>query len=492
MGITSENTFSHRAVRTWDAASGQPGRAWTSDPSLGLNVAINSDGKTLATMNNAGVIRLWDMETGKEKRPLPASPAALQAVSFQPDGKTLLTVGDDLMVRQWDAGTGRLLREPRTLIKDAEAEFLPGGKLLVRYQDKQNNLEKLRIEDAVSGNVLWNVVGHEAVLSADAKRLATSGTDELVHVFGLQTGIAKSWLAPKESDSVKAMRPKVRGFSGDGRFLILQSEVVAVWEVETDKQRTSWNLYRNKVLEMSEDKKPSKGKQPQAYPVRQIRSVAVSPDGTKIAFGQESSRSPGFGGGPHLHSGRLMILETATGKLLHQSEVEDGQAFFNCLAFSPDGKRVAAGGIGAVRVWEVGSGEGKLAFRGPARPHRGIGLQPGWQALGLSQQRQHRTGLGPRKVIKSAGTAGLEVEDHSPRDVGSSCWPSTALNLHANPERRHQLKETPMIRKLKTGEYRLYSRKTDPKTGKRKNLGTFESRAAAEKHERAVQYFKRA
>lgn len=48
-----------------------------------------------------------------------------------------------------------------------------------------------------------------------------------------------------------------------------------------------------------------------------------------------------------------------------------------------------------------------------------------------------------------------------------------------------------MIRKLKTGEYRLYSRKTDPKTKKRKNLGTFKTREAAEKHEKAVQFFKR-
>jgi len=51
--------------------------------------------------------------------------------------------------------------------------------------------------------------------------------------------------------------------------------------------------------------------------------------------------------------------------------------------------------------------------------------------------------------------------------------------------------EGSMIRKLKSGEYRLYSRKKDPKTGRRRNLGTFGSRSAAEKHERAVQYFKR-
>jgi hypothetical protein len=48
-----------------------------------------------------------------------------------------------------------------------------------------------------------------------------------------------------------------------------------------------------------------------------------------------------------------------------------------------------------------------------------------------------------------------------------------------------------MIRKLKAGKYRLYSRKVDPRTGERKNLGTFGTRVAAEKHERAVQYFKR-
>jgi len=64
------------------------------------------------------------------------------------------------------------------------------------------------------------------------------------------------------------------------------------------------------------------------------------------------------------------------------------------------------------------------------------------------------------------------------------------------PNRRLIEQERPrgdaaMIRKLPSGKYRLYSRKKNPKTGKRRNLGTFDTRAAAEKHERAVQYFKR-
>jgi hypothetical protein len=48
-----------------------------------------------------------------------------------------------------------------------------------------------------------------------------------------------------------------------------------------------------------------------------------------------------------------------------------------------------------------------------------------------------------------------------------------------------------MIRKLRTGKYRIYSRKPNPKTRKRRNLGTFKTLAAAKKHEREIQYFKR-
>jgi len=48
-----------------------------------------------------------------------------------------------------------------------------------------------------------------------------------------------------------------------------------------------------------------------------------------------------------------------------------------------------------------------------------------------------------------------------------------------------------MIRKLPSGLYRLYSRRKNPRTGRRRNLGTFRTRAAAERHERAIQFFKR-
>jgi hypothetical protein len=57
-------------------------------------------------------------------------------------------------------------------------------------------------------------------------------------------------------------------------------------------------------------------------------------------------------------------------------------------------------------------------------------------------------------------------------------------------QKRFRPVEPIMIRKLKSGQYRIYSRKADPETHKRKNLGTFDSKEAAQKHEKEIQYFK--
>jgi len=64
-------------------------------------------------------------------------------------------------------------------------------------------------------------------------------------------------------------------------------------------------------------------------------------------------------------------------------------------------------------------------------------------------------------------------------------FPAIGRPTISNPE------DCSMIRKLASGEYRLYSRKLNPSTGKRRNLGTFKSLAGARKHEREVQYFKK-
>src|SRR5262249_2305609 len=123
----------HRAVvRSWDVATGKPGRAWTDDPTIGTALAVSPDGKTLATLSGEGVIRLWDRETGAERRPLEASPCGLEAVCFRPDGKTVLTLGaPDLALREWEAATGRLLGPPRARVPGYAPKFVAKGQFLV-------------------------------------------------------------------------------------------------------------------------------------------------------------------------------------------------------------------------------------------------------------------------------------------------------------------------------------------------------------------------
>jgi WD40 repeat protein len=372
---------SSRAICTWDVVAGKPGRSWTDDPTMGSTVAVSPDGKVLATMNDAGVIRLWDMATGKEKHPLAASPVGLESVCFQADGKTLLTIGGDRTVRAWDGKTGRLLGQPLMQVKGKNAAFLGQGKLVVYH-----NKETVQLLDPATGKVRLEVPGDAAVLSPDGKRLATSAADGQVRIFDMDTGkVVQTWLIAKDSEVSTAPAPVVRGFGADGQTLVLQGDIVSVWSVATGKQKTSWSLLRNKVVEKAKDNAGDfpKGKKFKGGGVglnRTVASVAVSPDGSLIAFGLAQQRPPGPGGGAYIRSGILMILETATGKVVHQTEVDDDSAF-RFPTFSPDGKQVAAAGWTTVRVWQVGTEKAIHQFEGHQGRVQALAFSPDGKRL---------------------------------------------------------------------------------------------------------------
>jgi RNA polymerase sigma factor (sigma-70 family) len=363
--IVNERDPSTRAVRTWDAETGQPGRAWTGDASIGLEFAVSADGKVLATMNGAGVIRLWDTATGRERRPQAVSPSGLVAVAFEPDGKSIFTVGDDYHVRQWDL-TGRQLRAPRPLVYKGQATFAPGGELVVSYPDERG-LMWIRLINAATGQTLVEAVGQEGAVSLDGKLFATSGAERVTQIHDATTGKPLRSLHVPNDPKSSEMRPKVRAFAADGRSLITQGDIVSVWDVATGKQRSSWSLYRNKVLENSEERKAKTkgpGFSPMRSAVRQIRAVAVSADGSQIAFALDWLRNPGLGGGQYVRTARIMIFETMTGKLLHEIELAEEQAFFSRLQFSRDGKLLAAGGVGSVQVWQLDNPKETRRFDG--------------------------------------------------------------------------------------------------------------------------------
>jgi RNA polymerase sigma factor (sigma-70 family) len=353
-GIRDYQSGSRAAVRFWDVFTGKLVRAWTDDPARGLVAAESPDGKVLATLNQDGVIRLWDIETGKEKRPLDASPCGLESVCFRPDGSTLMTLGDDFVLRDWEATTGRLLGQPRAVQKPGfQAMFVARGNLVLNTFAKDDRTIMVQLYEPASGKLILEQPGYSPVVSPDGKRMAAGDKDRRVRIFDIESSkVIQTLASPAAGQTSKLLHPAPRGFTSDGKSLIVQTENLTVWDVETGRQKSSWSLLQNKVIE--------KAPGPNERSLERIQSAAVSPDGSQIAFSLIKDQPGGSG---HWF-GQIMLLDTATGKLLLQEDVGEP---FRPLTFSEDGKFLAGAGTWTIRVWDIETGKQSKRFEG----HRG-------------------------------------------------------------------------------------------------------------------------
>jgi WD40 repeat protein len=316
-------------------------------------MTVSPDGKMLATLNEDGVIRLWGIETGKEKRPLDASPCGLESVCFRPDGKTLMTLGSDFVLRDWETASGRLLGPPRALQKlGFQAIFVARGKFVLNPFAGDDRTRTVQLYDPASGKLMLEQPGYSPVVSPDGRRMAAVGKDRRIRIFDIESGKVIQTLASPPAGQMSALlHPVPRGFTSDGKSLIVQTENLTVWDVQTGTQRTSWSLLKQKVLEKS----PGRNE----HSLERVESAALSPDASKIAFSLLRD-APGGGGG---WFGQIMLLDTATGKLLLQEDVGEP---FGPLTFSEDGKFLAGGGTWTIRVWDIATAKSKR-FEG----HRG-------------------------------------------------------------------------------------------------------------------------
>jgi RNA polymerase sigma factor (sigma-70 family) len=359
VGLIDQRRDGRDCVYSWDIASGKPGRAWTDEPAIGTTLAISPDGKVLATINDSGVIRFWDVRTGKERHPRAASPCGLLAVGFGPDGKTVLTAGADRVVRAWDARTGRPRGRPVPLEKGTPLTFWsrprPLAGCIVR---SEKGKVFSRLYDPRTGRLLLEQPGFSPVLSADGRLLATVGHDRrTIRIGDVRTGtVIRTLTPPQEKGRFGVTGSYPRGFTLDGRSLVVLGEGnLSVWDVESGKRQTSWSLLEKGVLQ-----RPSEGKR---LHWERVEAFAVSPDGSKVALSLVKDHPDKDN--PRGWFGRVVLLETATGKPLHQTDLDDETC--HALAFSPDGRRLAGGGRWTVRVWDVATGKEVGHFEG----HRG-------------------------------------------------------------------------------------------------------------------------
>jgi WD40 repeat protein len=357
-------------VRLWDIAEGEE-RQILEAGWIGRAVALSPDGRTVAMGTSQSTLRVWDIATGRSLLPAAeAHDAAVHAVAFSPDGKLLVSGGENRQVRIWDAATGRHLR--RLAASARSLSFSPDGRRLAsawiwdptaRVWDVATGKELLKLPHNGAGEVAgvaftagggfasvswkrdgdrspgsarlqsWDASGRPLreielpksrpqclAVSPDGRWAAVGGLPHPAWLCDLQRGKILTSLHGQEKVVTAA------AFSADGRTMITGStdRAVRLWETATGKEIRTLGRHD-----------------------RPVTAVAFAADGRRVASG-EGDRNPDGTFGPPT----VRVWDAATGRELqtlrgHESDVLG-------LAFSPDGRRLAAGlKDSTVLIWDV-------------------------------------------------------------------------------------------------------------------------------------------
>jgi RNA polymerase sigma factor (sigma-70 family) len=394
------------SVRLWEAATGKelrsfdvPQKPGAELPTLVNALALSRDGRTLAAGGRVGPLYLWEVATGKLLRTVAAGREEIGAVALSPDGKLLATTAGrpDLPgeIILWSTGAGRELCRLRGHQKGVyHLTFSPAGKLLASAGEDGT----VRLWDAIAGKPAntWEAHGNKRVttlaFAPDGKTIASAGVDEAFRLWEVATGKLRTRFPNPNAYGTLA-------FSPDGKLLATSSSgapgFVALWELASRDQVALipvdvgvgslmflsrrdgstlaagkddgtvglWDLPGSAAL-LRRDRSGHAAKALHVFGHQgAVYTTEVSPDGKTIATcsqdrtvrlwdagtGKEIRQLRGHTervvdlcysrDGKLLASGgddnRVNVWETATGKRLRQFEGR-------CVAFSPDGKLLAA------------------------------------------------------------------------------------------------------------------------------------------------------
>ncbi len=305
-------------IRLWDLASGREPRELKGHKGWVFSVAFSPDGRMVASGGYDKLVKLWDLAGGAEVVSLQGHSGSVRSVAFSPDGRALASGGSDRTVRLWNLAG----RKERTVLKGhtgavRAVAFSPDGTLLASGAEDMT----IRVWDAVSGQERATLTGPTDIVTClafarDGKTLASAGFDQLVRIWDVA--------ASRERAAVHGHAAAVAAlaFAPDGRH------------IATGGYDTQVKLWDARVATSS-----------QARLVFDVgggatRFAVYSRDGKTIATGSDD--------------GSVRLWDAATGAekaLLGTFENKP-----HCGAFSPDGKRVAAGSWAlheGANVWDV-------------------------------------------------------------------------------------------------------------------------------------------
>jgi WD40 repeat protein/tRNA A-37 threonylcarbamoyl transferase component Bud32 len=301
-------------IHMWDTATGEIIMRLAQGKSV-AKLALSPDGTRLAVGNYNHTIHLWDTRSSESLASMNGHAGTITALAFSPDGERLASGSHDTSIRLWNARTGEALASMTGHSGDVTGvAFSPDGAKLASVGEDR----AVRLWDCERGDSLGALFGHEGAITSiaycpDGLHLATTGQDRTTRVWDTESLLVA---APLRGHRVMVTSV---AYSPDGTLMASGSidRTIGLWDVARGE--------RIAVLHCFD----------------QVLSIAFNPDGTRLAAG--------------LNEGRIVLWDVGTGEQLLAMVGHDRKV--SSIDFNHDGTRIVSGSEdGTVRLWDAHTG----------------------------------------------------------------------------------------------------------------------------------------